>query len=144
MCIANCFKELVVMARMARFKISDVEAYYHVHSRTVGIPGEFNLSNPLAQRKLLDSIKHYSQAYFVEIAGFCVMGNHYHLILKCEASREVGIDELKRRAHILYPSEESKLAIELWPQEKWDRLHKRLFDLSEFMRNVQSDFARWY
>ena len=31
-----------------------------------------------------------------------------------------------------------------WTQEKWDRLQKRLFDVSELMRNINSSFARFF
>jgi len=30
------------MARLARFKISDQEAWYHVHSRITGIKGKYS------------------------------------------------------------------------------------------------------
>ena len=32
----------------------------------------------------------------------------------------------------------------LWPAKKWKRLEAWLFDVSEYMRNVQAAFARWY
>ena len=34
--------------------------------------------------------------------------------------------------------------IDQWPQVKWARLQERLFDVSEFMRNLQSAFGRFY
>ncbi len=132
------------MARMARFKISEEESWYHIHSRISGSRGEYPLAKPLAQRTLMETIKHYSKAYFCEIASVTIMGNHYHLICRFDCPKEVDFDDLKRRAMILYPSDESQKAIELWPQEKWDRLQERLFDVSEFMRNIQSAYARWY
>ena len=132
------------MARMARFKISEEEAWYHVHSRTAGVKGEYVLSKPLARKRLIDLLQHYSKAYFCEIAGFCVMGNHYHVVLKFDSPAEVGEETLRKRAKVLYPSAASSVMMEGRPEEKWQRLRERLFDVSEFMRNVQSAFARWY
>ncbi|MFC1765364.1 transposase [Planctomycetota bacterium] len=132
------------MARMARFKISEEEAWYHVHSRTAGLKGEYVLSKPLARKRLMDLIQHYSQAYFCEVAGVTVMGNHWHGILQFSQPREVSAEELRQRAEILYPSETSQIMLDQWLPEKWERLQERLFDVSEFMRNVQSAFARWY
>ena len=132
------------MARMARFKISDEEAWYHVHSRTAGVKGEYVLSKPLARKRLMDLIQHYSQAYFCEVAGVTVMGNHWHGIFQFSQAYEVSDEELRRRADILYPSDTSQIMLDQWPREKWERLKVRLFDVSEFMRNVQSAFARWY
>jgi hypothetical protein len=34
--------------------------------------------------------------------------------------------------------------VEAWGEEEWERYRKRLFDVSEFMRNVQGMYARWY
>jgi hypothetical protein len=44
----------------------------------------------------------------------------------------------------MYPSKASQAAIELWSDEDWEHYRQRLFDVSEFMRNIQSGFARWY
>ncbi len=132
------------MARMARFKISEEEAWYHVHSRTAGVKGEYVLSKPLARKRLLDLIEHYSRAYFCGVASVTVMGNHWHGIFRFDEPREVSEEELLERAQLLYPSEQSHILLDQWPQEKWERLKVRLFDVSEFMRNVQSAFARWY
>jgi hypothetical protein len=42
----------------------------------------------------------------------------------------------------LYPGSEKQL--DGWSQEHWERLHQRLFDVSEFMRNLQAAFGRFY
>ncbi len=65
------------MARMARFKICEEEAWYHVHSRTAGVKGEHVLSKPLARKRLMALIQHYRRAYFCDVAGVTVMGNHW-------------------------------------------------------------------
>ncbi|CAB1059802.1 hypothetical protein D1BOALGB6SA_4567, partial [Olavius sp. associated proteobacterium Delta 1] len=31
---------------------------------------------------MLDLIKRFSALYFTEILGFCLMGNHFHLLVK--------------------------------------------------------------
>ena len=130
------------MARMARFKIEQQEAWYHLYSRISGSKNDYPLSQPLTRKRLTDLFRHYSSAYFCQISTFCIMGNHYHMVVKFSKPCQVEPDELKRRASILYPN--STAILEQWPQEKWERLKKRLFDVSEFMRNVQSAFTRWY
>ena len=47
------------MSRLARFKIRDNEAWYHVYSRMAAMKGEYLLENPLCQRQLIDMIKHF-------------------------------------------------------------------------------------
>ncbi|MCP4197221.1 MAG: hypothetical protein GY762_08725, partial [Proteobacteria bacterium] len=126
------------------FKICAEEAWYHVHSRTAGVKGEYVLSKPLARKRLVALIQHYSRAYFCDVAGVTVMGNHWHGVFRFSQPRDVSAEELRERAQRLYPGEASAIPLDQWPAEKWERLKTRLFDLSEFMRNVQSAFARWY
>ncbi len=132
------------MARIARYKVTDQDAWYHLYSRIAGYKGEYKLSKPLVTNKLIDMIRHFGKVYFCEIAAFCTLGNHYHAVCKFECAREVSRTELRRRAHILYPSEASRNRIKCWSESKWQRFEERLFDVSEYMRSVQSSFARWY
>jgi len=70
------------------------------------------------------------------------MGNHYHTVVKFNKPFEVDSNELMRRAKILYPEDSVKL--NAWNAEQWDKFRNRLFDVSEFMRNFQAAFARWF
>jgi REP element-mobilizing transposase RayT len=132
------------MARVARVKFSDQDAWYHLHNRIAGHQGEFPLSDPAPTRRLIETIRHFSRIYFCEVAGFTVMGNHYHLIVKFDGPREVDPEELRERARIMYPSRSARLLVEAWSEEQWEHYRKRLFDVSEYMRNIQAAYARWY
>ena len=132
------------MARLSRLKISEQESWYHLHCRVAGAKDDYILADPLVQRKLIEMIKHFSSAYFCDVAGFSVMGTHYHLIARFEVPRAVDFEDLQRRASILYPSESSQRILSYWDDEQWEHFRERLFDLSEFMRSLQSAFARWY
>ena len=70
------------------------------------------------------------------------MGNHYHIVLKFDIPRKLPKEELWERALLLYPN--SKRYLKLWHEKKWQRLEERLFNLSDFMRNIQAAFATWY
>src|SRR6056300_748398 len=130
------------MARLSRFKVVEEDAWYHLYSRVAGIREDYVLSNPLVQRKLINMIRHFSSAYFCQVSSYSIMGSHYHLIAHFEAPREVDFEELQRRAAVLYPSESSQRAITYWDESKWEHFRARLFDVSEFMRSLQSAFAR--
>ena len=43
-------------------------------------------------RRLIQIVEHYSTIYFCDVASFCVMGNHYHLVVKFDRIREVDPD----------------------------------------------------
>jgi REP element-mobilizing transposase RayT len=130
------------MPRVARLKVEEGAAWYHVCARVAGHKGEYPLGKGGCSRRLVDLLRHFCKAYFCQVAGFCVMGNHYHLLLRFDEARPLERGELERRARVLYPR--SRKVLEGWSDEQWARLECRLFDLSELMRNLQAAFARWY
>ena len=130
------------MARMRRLKVIDGEGWYHVYSRAACEKGVYPLEKELCRKKFIQFLKYYSRAYFCDIAAFCIMGNHYHIVLKFDIPRKLPKEELWERALLLYPN--SKRYLKLWHEKKWQRLEERLFNLSDFMRNIQAAFATWY
>ncbi len=132
------------MPRSARLKLSAIQAWYHLHSRVAGHRGEYPLAEPIARRHLVETIEHYAGIYFCQVAAFSVMGNHYHLIVRFEAPVPVSRRELRRRAFLMYSGRKKREEIDTWSEEEWEHYRRRLFDVSEFMRNVQGSFARWY
>jgi REP element-mobilizing transposase RayT len=132
------------MARVARFKILDNDAWYHLYSRIAGHRGHYPLSEEASTRKLIDTFEHFTSIYFCEVAAFCVMGSHYHFVIRFEAPRPVEKNELRERARLMYPSKTSQQRIDEWTEDEWDHFRQRLFDVSELMRNTQSGYARWF
>lgn len=128
------------MPRVARVKSEDGSGWYHLVARTAGFEGEYPLQGKLLRRKMLDIIARYGEVYCCEIAGFCIMGNHYHLVVYFHEPREMTREELCERASLLYDDK----TLERWRDDKWERFAERIFDVSELMRNVQAAFARWF
>ena len=81
------------MPRTSRLIIKDETAVYHVMSRTAldGFP-----IGDIEKDFMLDLIKRYSSLYFVEILGFCLMGNHFHLLVKMIPEHEFTDGEIKK------------------------------------------------
>lgn len=130
------------MSRQARVKTENNQAWYHIYNRAAGCKGDMPFDQRGVREKLIEVIKHYSRAYFCEISAFCIMGNHYHIVANFEKPRKLSRRELKERAALIYPNEYRRT--ENWMDYEWKRFGERLFDMSEFMRNVQMHFARWY
>ena len=67
------------MPRIPRMVINDETTVYHVMSRTAldGFP-----LGDIEKDFMLDLIKRYAALYLVEILGFSLMGNHFHLLVK--------------------------------------------------------------
>jgi REP element-mobilizing transposase RayT len=46
---------------------------------------------------MLDLIRRYSTLYFVEILGFCLMGNHFHILVKTLPEYKLTDEDIKAR-----------------------------------------------
>jgi REP-associated tyrosine transposase len=67
------------MPRTARMVIKGEPGVYHVISRTAldGLP-----FGDIEKDELLEIIKRFSKLFFVEVLGFCLLDNHFHLALQ--------------------------------------------------------------
>ena len=74
--------------------IADEKAVYHVMSRTAldGFPLQ-----DVEKDFMLDLIKRFSALYFTEILGFCLMGNHFHLLVKMIPEYNYTDDDIQKR-----------------------------------------------
>ena len=87
------------MPRTSRLIIHDEKAVYHVMSRTAldGFPLE-----DVEKGFILDLIKRFSALYFTEILGFCIMGNHFHLLVKMIPEDRFTDDDILKRFEAFY------------------------------------------
>jgi putative transposase len=67
---------------------------YHVISRTA-LAG-FVLGD-IEKDFLLNLIRRLSRVYFAEVLGFCLMGNHFHLLVRMHPGENQNDEEIKRR-----------------------------------------------
>ena len=82
------------MPRIARIKVKGEPTVYHVMSRTA-LDG-FVLGD-VEKDFLLNLIKRYSQLYFAEIIGICVMGNHFHALARMHPGDNYSSEDIKKR-----------------------------------------------
>jgi REP element-mobilizing transposase RayT len=115
--------------------ISNEKAVYHVMSRTA-LDG-FPLID-FEKDFMLDLIKRFSALYFIEILGFCLMGNRFHLLVKMIPDGDFTDDEIKKRFEAFYGDnrEFAEGQIPYW--------RDKLSSLSEFMREIKVGFSRYY
>ena len=67
------------MARIPRILITGEPTAYHLISRSAldGYP-----IGDAEKEFFVEVLKRFSRIYFVEILGFCCMGNHFHLLVR--------------------------------------------------------------
>jgi len=87
------------MPRIARLVVKGEPAVYHVISRTA-LDG-FVLGD-VEKDHLLKLIRRLSAVYFSEVLGFCVMGNHLHLLVRMHPGDEYTDEEIRKRFVLYY------------------------------------------
>jgi len=122
------------MARERRLKVKGEAAYYHIISRTVG--GEFYLGD-VEKEKLVSIIQRFSKLFLVDVIGYCVMSNHFHLLVKVNPGEKLSDKELLKRVK----ADGGVMQALIHDPEL---LRSRLADISEYIRYIKQVFSRWY
>ena len=114
------------MPRTQRLLINDESTVYHVMSRTAldGFP-----LGDMEKDFMFDLIRRYADLYFVEILGFCIMGNHFHILVRTIPENKFTDEEVLKRFVDFY-GDERIFADGLIPS-----LRLKLSSLSELMRH---------
>ena len=123
------------MPRTQRLIINDESTVYHVMSRTAldGFP-----LGDIEKDFMLDLIRRYAALYLVEILGFCLMGNHFHILVRMFPEDKFTDEDILKR-YVDFYGDERIVAEGLVPS-----LREKLSSLSEFMREIKVGFARFY
>ncbi|MEO0510249.1 MAG: transposase, partial [Verrucomicrobiota bacterium] len=92
----------------------------------------------------------------VELLTYCVMSNHFHVLLRVPDVSKVSDRELLRRYRVLYPKPTKYQTASIGVMEKElkgggeeaevirRRLLARMGDVSEYMKAVKQRFSVWY
>ena len=117
------------MPRTQRKIIDDQSTVYHVMSRTAldGFP-----LGDIEKDFTLDLIRHYAALYLVEVLGFCLMGNHFHILIRVFPEYKFTDADILNR-YVDFYGNERLFADGLIPS-----LRLKLSSLSEFMREIRS------
>jgi hypothetical protein len=115
--------------------INEETTVYHVMSRTAldGFP-----LGDIEKDCMIDLIKSYSSLYFVEILGGCIMGNHFHLLVKMLPEYKFNDEEIEKRFVEFYGDDR------IFTDGLIPSLRAKLSSLSEFVREMKVGFARYY
>jgi REP element-mobilizing transposase RayT len=124
-----------IMPRTTRLIINDETAVYHVMSRSAldGFP-----LGDVEKDFMLDLIRRYAALYFVEILAFCLMGNHFHILVRMFPEHKFTDEDIQKRYENFY-GDERVFAAGWIPS-----LREKLSSLSEFVREIKVGFTRYY
>lgn len=126
---------------------------YHCMTRTVNGELLFKDREKEVLRKMIRQVADFCG---VEVLTFCIMSNHFHVLLQVPDAPLIPDVELLRRYKVLYPKptryqEASISAIASGLRSGGDgaelirrKLLARMSDVSEFMKTVKQRFSIWY
>ncbi len=126
---------------------------YHCMTRTVN--GELLFDNREKEilRKMLWQVADFCG---VEVLTYCIMSNHFHVLVRVPDGVKISDAELMRRYRVLYPQPTkyqvaSAQLMESQLREGGEeavairaKLLARMSDVSEFMKAVKQRFSVWY
>jgi REP element-mobilizing transposase RayT len=125
----------VVMPRIPRLLVSELPTVYHVISRTA-LPGlPFDGSD---KDRLQWLIHHFSRIYFTEILGFCLMDNHFHLLVRMFPENHADEFSLRERFKLAHGAKA------VFSPQKIPDLRLKWSSLSEFVKEIKQSFSRYY
>ena len=123
------------MPRIARMLIQEKEAVYHVMSRTA--LGGFPLED-VEKDFLLNLIKKLSKVFFAEILGFCLMENHFHILVRMHPDSKYTDAQIVKRYNLFYGKDK------LMPEGQIQLFREKWSSLSEFAKEIKQHFTRYY
>ena len=140
--------------RTRRLKVSGSSAVYHCMTRSVNGELLFEDREKEVLRKMIWQVADFSG---VEVLTYCVMSNHFHVLVRVSDGDSVSDAELMRRYRILYPkpTKYQTASIAVFGEgfgwrgregrgEIRRKLLARMSDVSEFMKAVKQRFSVWY
>jgi len=141
------------MKRIRRTKVMGSAATYHCMTRVVNGEMLFKAREREMLRKMIWQVADFCG---VEVLTYCVMSNHFHVLLRVPAQQRVDDQELMRRYKVLYPKPtkfQTDSVKVLTSQLEADsdeadairqKLLARMGDISEYMKAVKQRFSVWY
>jgi putative transposase len=123
------------MPRYARMVVEGETAIYHIMSRTALDNYPFD---DIDKDKFLEILKKFSAIYFVEMLGFCIMGNHIHGLVRVFPDKCYTDADIMKRFALNYGEDAA------FEYECIDKYRKKWSDLGKFMQEVKQTFSRYY
>ena len=149
--VSGCF--IMTIPRSLLVDVA-VTPWYHVISKTVR--GAFLLAEGESDRKqwIEDRLQELANLFAIEVAGFAVLDNHLHILLKLEpeTASDWSDEDVVRRWGKLYPprgkNREPQRVTRAWIEQKMadkalvDKWRARLSNLGWFMKCLKEPLAR--
>lgn len=145
--------DTLAMRKPRKFlKNPESKQFFHVTSRIVNGDQVIGSEEKVFFLKTLRKLEKFTG---IKIMTYCLMDNHFHLLMKVPAPIPLKDEEIIKRMEHLYPKaqldlfkEELKKARKHGKHEMADlmcrKITLRMFDLSMFMKDLKQRFTQWF
>lgn len=126
---------------------------FHVISRVVDKRKIFGEEEKYMFWRMMRQFEAFSG---VEVYSYCLMGNHFHLLLHvpCRPT-EISVEDVRERMKHIYDKDQMSLfdarlremkdnGDESFEKDFYDRMRARMFNLSAFVKDLKQKFTMWY
>lgn len=139
--------------RSNRLKVFGSVGVYHCMTRTVNGERLFADREKEILRKMIWQVADFCG---VEVLTYCIMSNHFHVLVRVPEPGAILDGELMRRYKVLYPkpTKYQEASIKVLEQQLAtggdeaesvrQRLLVRMGDISEYMKTVKQRFSIWF
>ena len=139
--------------RSLRLKVQGSDAVYHCMTRTVNGERLFDDREKEILRKIIWQVADFCG---VRVLTYCLMSNHFHVLVEVPEMDSISDAELMRRYKVLYPkpTKYQEASIKVLERDLAaggeeaeavrHRLIVRMGDVSEFMKTVKQRFSIWF
>ena len=124
--------------RHLRIKPTETDTIMHVYNRISGTSGEFPFGNP-EKEQFQRRLKQLNKFYVIDVLASQVMGNHYHILFHIPS--EIPSNEEAAARYFRFYDGKRKIDPD---SPECDLLAAKLRDVSEFIRELQQPFTRWF
>jgi len=135
--------------RASRIKVKGRSAVYHCITRCVG--GQ-RLLDDRAKEVMRKQMHQVAKFCGVQVLAYCVMSNHFHVLVRVPERSEITDAQLLERFSVLYHREAERIkSLEVLLKqggEEADAMRQKLLarmgDVSLFMKELKQRFSIWY
>jgi putative transposase len=122
------------MPRVARMIVGSGKTAYHIMSRTAldGFP-----FGDVDKDELVKIIKKLSKLFFVEVFGYAIMSNHFHILAQTVPEHYYSDEDIIKRLKIHY-GKDFEVA-----KEQLDIYRNKFSSLANYMKEIKQAFS-WY
>ncbi len=87
---------------------------------------------------LVKNIQKFSKLFFVDVFGYCIMGNHFHLLVQVFPEQFFSNDEIRKRCRSFY-GDDFQLS-----ERQMGYYREKLSTLPKYMKEIKQTFSSYY